>query len=252
MYKAEEELIQALKARKNLEASDIQGIRKRSESLVEASRLKLRLMGLSDIQIEDVAKEGVPDRGLIISDEKSPYVWVYADVYEYELSWVKAGQELKAVSVSFPDEEFKGKIEAIDTVLNPMTRSIRLRAKIENPELKLKPQMYVDIVIGSHLSSGDGAGEPVLAVLKEAVLDTGMRKVVYLDLGGGSYSGREVLVGPEASAEIDGVRQQFYPVVGGLKEGDLVVTKANFLIDSQSQLSGVTSAYGGALGSGKD
>jgi len=77
-----------------------------------------------------------------------------------------------------------------------------------------------------------------------------MRKIVYLDLGGGSYLGKEVEVGPEAVAFIDGKKQRFYPVVSGLKENDKVVTRANFLIDSQSQISGVAAAaYGGALGS---
>ncbi|MFH1640697.1 MAG: hypothetical protein ABIA66_01905 [Candidatus Omnitrophota bacterium] len=78
----------------------------------------------------------------------------------------------------------------------------------------------------------------------------GMRKVVYLDLGDGSYSGREVEVGPEASSYVDGEKASFYPVVSGLNEGDKVVVQGNFLIDSQSQISGTgqAAAYGGALG----
>jgi hypothetical protein len=86
-------------------------------------------------------------------------------------------------------------------------------------------------------------------VPKDAILDTGMRKIVYLDLGDGSYLGREVKIGPEATAYLDGQKLKFYPVTSGLKEGDTVVTKANFLIDSQSQITGIEAAvYGGALG----
>lgn len=233
LYKAEEEFIQALVSADALRKSEISDIKKGSESLIEASRLKLKLMGLNDTQIDELAKSGSPDRGLIISDAQAPYVWVYADIYEYELSWVKPGQQVSVSSISFPDEEFKGVISAMDPVLNPMTRSARVRIKIDNPQLKLKPEMYVDVLIKSAMA-------PALVVPKDAVLDTGERKIVYIDLGNGSYRAKEVKVGPEAEG--------FFPVSGGLKEGDLVVTAANFLIDSQSQLSGVASVYGGALG----
>jgi len=173
--------------------------------------------------------------------------------YEYELSWVKIGQSLKAISVSFPAEEFKGEVISIDPVLNPMTRSVRIRAKIENPELKLKPQMYVDVFIEAYLTDENGQHKLILALPKDAVLDTGMRKIVYLDLGSGSYQGREVEIGPEATVYVDTQKQKFYPVMSGLKENDLVVTKANFLIDSQSQISGVGAAgYGGALGTSEE
>jgi len=247
LYKTEEELIQAVKTRKNLEKSDISGIKARADALVEAARFKLRLSGLSQEEIDELSLRGQPDRYLILSDKDNPYVWVYADIYEYELSWVKAGQKVKVTSISFPGEEFSGSIAAIDPVLNPMTRSVRIRVKIDNPELKLKPQMYTDIFIEAYSTGKDNQHIMVLAVPKDGVLDTGMRKIVYLDLGNGSYLGREVQIGAEASSYVDGEKISFYPVVSGLKEGDKVVVQGNFLIDSQSQLSGVTSAYGGAL-----
>lgn len=249
LYKAEEEFIQAVIARENLEKSQSPETRQRSYSLIEASKLKLRLLGLSDKQIEKLAKDGGPDRGLIISDELSPYVWIYADIYEYELSWIKESLAVRVSSASYPGEEFRGEIAAIDPLLNPMTRSARIRVRIENPEFKLKPQMYVDIFIQAYLVDEDNRQKEVLAVSKDAVLDTGMRKVVYLDLGNGAYSGQEVQVGPGAVSFIDGKKEKFYPVIRGLKEGDIVVTKANFLLDSQSQITGVgaAAAYGGAL-----
>lgn len=249
LYKAEEEFIQAIKTEKDLEKSGILEVKKRTEALVEAAKLKLRLLGLSEEQIDGLIKEKQPDRSLIISDEITPYVWVYADIYEYELSWIKINQPLKVISVVSPSEEFTGKITAIDPVLNPMTRSARIRAKIENPKLLLKPQMYVDVFIESYFTDEKGEHKTELAIPKDAVLDTGMRKIVYLDLGNGSYLGKEVRVGPEAIAYAQGEKQKFYPVVSGLEENDKVVTKANFLIDSQSQLTGIEAAvYGGALG----
>jgi len=249
LYKTEGELIQAIKTRQELSKSDIDMVKAQAESLVEAAKLKLLLSGLSREQIEGLAKENAPDRSLLISDEENPYVWVYADVYEYELSWVKTGQPVKVTSLSFPGEEFKGTIQAIDPVLNPMTRSVRLRLKIDNPELKLKPEMYTDIFIEAYLTGKDNQHIMPLAVPRDAVLDTGMRKIVYVDLGDGSYLGREVEIGPEASAYVDGEKTGFYSVVNGLKEGDKVVIQGNFLLDSQSQISGVSAAaYGGALG----
>ena len=89
----------------------------------------------------------------------------------------------------------------------------------------------------------------VIAIPKDAVLDTGIRKIVWVDKKNGEYEGRIVELGPEATASIVGVGTKFYPVLKGLSEGDNVVTKANFLIDSQSQLTGVAAgAYSGALG----
>lgn len=249
LYKAEEEFIQAVKTKNRLEESQISEIKARTDALIEAARLKLRLQGLSEEQIDELSKQNQPDRSLIISDEVNPYVWVYADIYEYELSWVRIGQPVKVISIGFPGEEFTGKIMAIDPVLNPMTRSVRIRAKIENPKLLLKPQMYVDVFIESYLTDEDGQHKLVLAIPKDALLDTGLRKIVYLDLGDSSYLGKEVKIGSEAISYVDGKKQRFYPLVSGLKENDLVVTKANFLIDSQSQLTGVeAAAYGGALG----
>ena len=105
----------------------------------------------------------------------------------------------------------------------------------------------MDIVIMSMYMGPDGSHK-VLAIPKNAVLDTGIRKIVWISKGGGEYEGRVVRVGPEAVAEAQGV-DRFYPVLGGLAEGEEVVVKANFLIDSQSQISGVAaSAYGGAVG----
>lgn len=248
LYKAEEEFIQAVKVKKKLEESSIPEVKVRTDSLMEAAKLKLKLQGLSDEQIEELSKKDTPDRSLIISDRESPYVWVYSDIYEYEMSWIRINNPVRITSISFPGEEFMGKIEAIDPILNPLTRSVRLRAKIENPKLLLKPEMYVDIFIESYLTDEKGEHQIMLAVSKDAVLDTGLRKIVYLDLGEGTYLGREIQIGPETYAYVEGRKQRFYPVINGLKENELVVTRANFLIDSQSQLTGVeASAYGGAL-----
>ncbi|MFH1305757.1 MAG: efflux RND transporter periplasmic adaptor subunit [Candidatus Omnitrophota bacterium] len=193
-----------------------------------------------------MGKTGRVQSSLILPEEK---MWIYGNVYEYELSWVKGGEKVEVTASSLPGEIFHGVISSLNPVLDPKTRSVIFRAEIDNPELTLKPEMYVDVVIESVYKAPDGE-DSVLAVPKNAVLDTGRRKVVWVNAGDGRYEGRKVRLGPLAVADSEGKTDNFYPVLEGLREGEPVVTKANFLIDSQSQLSGTaSSAYGGALGS---
>lgn len=241
---AQEEFITALESHDRISEGGIKEITRRSEELLEASRRKLRLLGMSQGQIEELEKTRKIQTNLILPEDR---VWVYADVYECELSWVKEGHRVKVITAAFPGEEFKGTIKSINPTLDPKTRSVRIRLEIENPDMKLKPDMYVDVFIESTYISPEGSHK-VLAVPREAVLDTGLRKIAWVDLGGGEFQAREVEVGPEATTEIDGKRERYLPILRGLNEGELVVTKGNFLIDSQSQLTGVAAAaYGGAL-----
>lgn len=240
LYQAEQEFIEAVRAKEAIKANQAPEVSKRLEALVEAARLKLRLQGLSEEQIEELKNQVQSDRSLLISDTSLPYVWAYAVIYEYDLSLVKAGDHVILKAVAYPDEEFNGIIRAIDPVLDMNTRSSRVRIQVENREAKLKPNMYADAFI--HIELGEQ-----LAVPREAVLDTGLRKIVYLDLGKGEFKAQEIETGPEAIAVIDGKERKFFPVIKGLRENDTVVTKGNFLVDSQSQLSGGMSAlWGGA------
>ena len=242
---AEEEFISALKAFDKISKSEIADIKKRAGNLIASSRRKLKLLGLNDGQIEDLEKTRQIHSNLILPEKK---MWVYGEVYEYELSWIGMGEEVIVTTSSFPGKIFYGTISSINPVLNPKTRSVTFRAEIENPELKLKPEMYVDIIINSMYMSPEGEHE-VLAIPKTAVLNTGLRNMVWVELKKGEYEGRDIDIGPEATTVIEGNKSNFYPVLKGLKEGELVVTKANFLIDSQSQISGTAAtAYGGALG----
>lgn len=240
LYKAQSEFIHAYKTKAEIEANQSPEISQRLEAMLIASGLKLKLMGLSDEQIEGLKNEVGSDRSLLLSDNLSPYVWAYLAIYEYDLGSVEAGDHVVITSVAYPAEEFNGRIAAMDPVLDMNTRSVRARVQIDNPQGKLKPNMYADAIIHIDLDKN-------LAVPCEAVLDTGLRKVVYLDLGMGQFKAQEVEVGPEAIAITDGEERKFFPLIKGLKEGDSVVTAGNFLIDSQSQLSGGISAlWGGA------
>jgi Cu(I)/Ag(I) efflux system membrane fusion protein len=208
-----------------------------SDSLVDSGRRKLRLLGMSEAQIDDLAETKKIDTNLILPENT---MWVYADIYEQELEWVKSGNQAVIRSVSFPGEIFYGQVKAIDPVLDAMTRSAKARIFVKNPQLKLKPQMYVDVYMKS-------PARKVLAVPKEAVLDTGERKVAYVEKNAGVFEPRNVEVGAVSFGEVKGVKQKYFPVIKGLSSGEKVVISANFLIDSQSQLTrGSSVLYGGA------
>lgn len=243
---AEEELISGLKAYDKIKEGNIEEIKERALNLVESAKRKLMLLGLSRAQIGELEKTRQPHASLVMPEKR---MWIYGQAYEYELGWVKAGEKVKVTVSSLPGYEFEGVIASVNPVLDPKTRSVTFRVEAANTDLELKPEMYVDVYIMSAYTGPDGRQE-VLFIPKNAVLDTGIRKIVWLDMGGGEYEGREITVGPEAIVEEDGVKMSVYPVLKGLREGELVVTKANFLIDSQSQITGVAaSAYGGALNS---
>jgi RND family efflux transporter MFP subunit len=211
-------------------------------------------------------------------------LWVLADIYESDMSSIHKGQTVEVTSVAYPGEKFMGKIAFVDPFLNPKTRTVKVRVNVPNLGLKLKPGMYVDVSISAPIHDGiPSAGKvvytcpmhpeivadkpedcpicgmdlvpkaqapagAVLAVPKEAVLDTGTRTLVYVEKEEGVYSAREIRIGLEAVAEVNGLKKKFFAVKSGLTEGIRVVSHANFLIDSQSQITGQAEAiYSGAM-----
>jgi multidrug efflux pump subunit AcrA (membrane-fusion protein) len=239
LYTTEQEFISAYKAKEALKTGQYE-ITQRLEALLLAAQFKLKLQGLSDEQIEALKIKSEGDRGLLISDSLSPYVWAYLTIYEYDLGSIKVGDHVILEAVAYPGEEFSGTIKSIDPVLDMNTRSLRARVEVDNPQGKLKPNMYADALI--HIDLGEK-----LALPSEAVLDTGLRKIVYIDLGKGEFMAKEVELDSEAISVVEGVERKFFPVLKGLKENEIVVTNGNFLIDSQSQLTGGMSAlWGGA------
>ena len=148
-------------------------------------------------------------------------VWLQADIYEYEIPLVKVGQEARMVLSSMPGESFVGTVSYIYPYLNAATRTVRVRLEFPNPEGALKPGMYATVLISADL------GEQ-LVVGDTAVLDTGVRQLAFVDLGDGRFEPRELTVGQRADGMV--------VILKGLAEGEKVVTSANFLIDSESQL----------------
>jgi len=249
---AQEEYLNALEMVMKITTGSSPVSVKRAESVVEKSKYKLRLLGMDESEVEKLTKTRQVETSLIIPENES---WIYANVYESDISWIKKGQEIVVTTIAYPGEEFQGKIRSINPVLDAKTRSVRLRIQLSNANRKLKPGMYVDVKIEARYSAPKamehkgGDAQKILAIHKESVLDTGTRKVVWVYLGDGRFQPREVKLGPEGVFYHEDRSLRCFPVLNGLKENELVVTNGNFLIDSESQLTGMAAIeYGGALG----
>ncbi|WKW50951.1 efflux RND transporter periplasmic adaptor subunit [Rhodomicrobium lacus] len=149
-------------------------------------------------------------------------VWVLADVAERDIGLVAAGQPVTVMPRGLPGKAYGGTIAMVYPVLNKETRTLRVRIELQNPDTLLKPNMYADVVIGA------GAGKPVIAVPENAVIDSGARRVVLVEKGEGRFEPREVETGQRGIGLVE--------VKKGLRDGEKVVTSANFLIDAESNL----------------
>jgi Cu(I)/Ag(I) efflux system membrane fusion protein len=150
-------------------------------------------------------------------------VWVWAEFYQDETTLLKPGLPVTITTSAYPNEKFFGKIAVIDAFLNDERRTIRVRLDVDNPDLKLRPDMYVDA--GLQIDAGES-----LAIPFSAVLPTGTHNIVFVDKGGGKLEPRYIELGAKFG--------DFYQVTSGLKEGERVVSSANFLIDAESKVQG--------------
>ncbi len=156
-------------------------------------------------------------------------VWIMADVYEQDLARIAVGQTAKITINTFPGRIFEGKISFIYPGINKDTRTAKVRIDLPNPTGELRLDMYADVHI---LGTPDNN---VLVIPASAVLDSGKRQVVLIDLGGGYFRPQPVEIGMRAG--------NYFEILKGLKEGDRVVTSANFLIDSESNLRAALQAF---------
>lgn len=226
LYVAQEEYLQALKMVNATRNSVLASVTEQSDALLKAAEKKLLLLGMGKNEIEELAKNGLAQDNLYLPGQQNS-TWVYISVYEYEIGLVKVGAPVEAESVAYPGEVFHGKVVSINPVLDPASRTNQVRVELQDTGGKLKPEMSVNAKIEVDL------GEK-LAVPDSAVLDTGIRKIVYLSKEGDVLESQEVNLGQRAEG--------YYEVLGGLSEGDIVVTSGNFLVDSESRLKGVTQA----------
>jgi Cu(I)/Ag(I) efflux system membrane fusion protein/cobalt-zinc-cadmium efflux system membrane fusion protein len=230
LYQTEAEYLQSLKTLAHVRAGGSAEGATEAQRLVDSSRMKLRLMGLSQELIDEMANWDGPDKSLLLSDAGGK-VWLYAPVYEFELPFVAVGQTVSVEVPSATGQRFEGVIRSVDSVLDPATRSARARAVLTDPNGVLKPEMFVNASIA--VSVGE-----VLAIPEEAVFHTGTKDIVFVDKGQGVFEPRQVTLGIAA----DG----FDEVKDGIAEGEAVVASGNFLIDSESRLKAALQGAAGA------
>ncbi len=257
LVSTQEEYLLALRAKKDLAKSTFPEVAASGNSLAESAKRRLKLWDISDAQIKILEESGQPKKSLTLFSPFSGFVlekmafkgmnvmpgmplfkladlsvvWLYADIYEYELPFVRLGQQATVQLSYLPGETFTGKAIYIYPSLDPNTRTARVRYEFPNPHGKLKPEMYGNVEIKVNLGRR-------LVVPEGAIIDTGIRQMAIIDKGNGYFEPREVKVG----AKVD----DYYEVVKGLKAGERVVTSANFLIDSESKFKEAVGAPGHA------
>ncbi|HSQ04125.1 MAG TPA: efflux RND transporter periplasmic adaptor subunit, partial [Burkholderiales bacterium] len=253
---AQQEYLIALRGVKSVQgaSSDAQS---NMQQLVAGALERLRNWDISDQEVTRLEKEGTvrrnitlrsPVSGVVvekpalkgmrfmpgemlyqISDLSS--VWLLAEVFEQDLALVQSGQAANITVNAYPGKVFKGKVAFIYPTVTPETRTAKVRVVMPNPGALLKPAMYASV----ELVSGAGA-KKVLAVPDSAILDSGTRQTVLVQRGEGLFEPRPIKVGRSADGYVE--------ILDGIKEGEQIVTSANFLIDSESNLKAALGTFG--------
>ncbi len=230
--------------------------RRSDSALAAAAARRLETLGLSSDQIEALANvEEAPGAIAVLAPQSGQvvekmaiegmrvmageplyrladfgHVWVIAEIYERDLAAVRPGMPVEVELEAFPGEPMAGEISFIYPGLTPETRTARVRVELENRDLKLKADMFAAVLLGA-----DSEAVEVLAVPESAVLDTGKKQAVLIELGQGRYEPREVRLGRRAEG--------YAEILEGIKEGEKVVVSANFLIDAESNLQSALRAF---------
>lgn len=249
----QQEYLIARRAEKDLSSSPFTEVSKGSETLLQAARERLRLWDVTDDQVKNLDATGQVSRTMTmyspidgfvmkrevfertyVTPETELYeiadfstVWVSAEIFEYEVPYVRVGQPARMSLSYFPGKSYFGRVVYIYPTADPMTRTVKVRLEFQNPGFELKPDMFADVQLS--ISYGTQTVVP-----QEAVLDSGTEQIVFVVLDDGYFEPRRVQVGPRLEDRII--------VLSGLKPGEKIVTSGNFLVDSESRLK---SAMGG-------
>jgi len=243
----QQEYLLAYRAQQRLRDSGLPSVAQGGADLLEAARQRLLFWDIRPEDIAQLEKAGQAERTLDLHAETSGYVvakmaqhgmrvtpadtlfdiadlsalWVLADVYESDLPSVRLGMQAELTLPYLPGRVWRGPVTFVDPTVEEKTRTVKVRIEVGNEGEQLKPGMYADVVLKVELGEG-------LLLPESAVIDSGDRRLVFLDRGEGRYEPREVTLGPRLP---DG-----FSLLSGLEEGDRVVTAANFLLDSESSL----------------
>lgn len=253
LLSAQSEYLLAVRTRDQLTAGGVLG--ESGEALVRSARRKLELWDVPKSEIDRLERTGQPVKALTIKSPVSgvvtaknivegaslapgdiPYeitdlseVWVMADAYESDLPRVKVGMPATLEVKAYPGKKFKGEVAFIEPLLDPSTRTIKVHLHFHNLRGELKPEMYGEVAL-------QGKNQTGLRVPFDAIIHSGTRDVVFVAVGEGKFQPREVKLGAKTG--------DFYEVKEGLAHGEHVITRANFLVDSESRLKASLSALG--------
>ena len=255
----QEEYLLALQGRKQMGESEFPEVARGSQDLLEATKRRFQLWDITADHVRELEKTGKvlkalpihsPITGTVIKKEALAgahvdpgqelytiadlsHIWILADIYEYELSFVKAGQKASVTLSYDPSRVLTGQVGFIYPTLDPKTRTAKVRFEMDNADDTLKPDMYANVELRVSLGTK-------LAIPQEAIIESGQKQVVFLHHGGGKLEPRLIKTGVKTG--------EWSEVLEGLKEGEHVVTSANFLIDSESRLKSVVEGMGGMPG----
>jgi Cu(I)/Ag(I) efflux system membrane fusion protein len=255
LYATQQEYLLALKASRSLGPSGIPSVAQGGRDLLAAARQRLLLWEITPADIAEIEKRGEPIRAMPVYAPISGFVtgrtayhgmkvmpadtlfdildlsavWVLADVYEYELPRLSLGEKATMSLSYWPGRSWEGTVTYVYPTVDEKTRTVKVRAEVGNPKGELKPEMFADVTIHARPRT-------VLQVPDDAILESGTRNIVFVARGGGTFAPREVSVGDHGAGVVE--------IRDGLKEGDVVVQGANFLVDSESRLKAAISAMG--------
>jgi Cu(I)/Ag(I) efflux system membrane fusion protein len=254
---AEKELVNLLNERDRAGSS-----RASLDEVIESSKQRLRQWNVSDEEIDALEKSRKAADTLVL---RSPFtgvvedvpmkqgmsvkmgdrlvgvmdltrLWLWADFYENEMGLLRVGQKLDISFPAFPGKKFEGQIGAIDRRLDAMKRTTRVRIDLDNSDDQLRPGMFANVDL--KIDGGEGLTVPI-----DAVLPTGSRSLVFVDRGSGKLEPRYIQVG-RSFTQIEANGEASYDeVLGGLYEGERVVSSANFLIDAESRIQGALKTW---------
>lgn len=258
---AEQELLVSARLSRTLGASAVPGVPGNTTDLLTAAKERLRLWDVSDAQINEVLTSGRPMRTVTLSAPASGFVidkkvvqgqsiqagaelytiadlsdvWVEAQLREEDAGRVAIGATAILQLTSYPGRPFAGRVTFIDPMLGEQARTVKARITVPNSDGRLKPGMYATVILNSSTQSA-------LTVPRSAVVQTGERAIVFVDLGNGRLNAQTVRLGRTGGDYVE--------VLSGLTSGQRVVTSAQFLIDSESNLGEVMKSMIGMQGQG--
>ena len=255
MLASQQELLLAVRARDLMRSNPLASAAEHGESLFQAAKRRLELWQLSEDQIQQVLATGEPIHSVTLRAPASGFVterkafpnqkvtpdsdlctitdlsriWIMADVFEADITSIRVGTSAYVMFPTGGAPSIAAKVTYIQPQVDPITRTLKVRLEANNPGLRMKPDMFVNVEFGVK-------GDKQLVIPAEAVLDTGDRQTVFVDLGNGYLEPRQVVVGGRFGDRV--------AITSGVSVGERVVSSGTFLVDSESQLKAAASGMG--------